>query len=201
MTEQTPMTEQIQTAGPSDAPAAKGLTAGPGKGGPVFSRSLLAGLLRLAADERLPIRFQARGGSMRPFIRDGDTITVSPLPRPGPRFGEVVAFLHPISGQVIVHRVIRREAGRFWTQGDSVGDGEGPMEASHLLGGVSRLERAGRPRRLGLGPERVLIAGVTRTPWLFLPLRAVRRLFLDVFGRHSAREPVGKDSAGNLDQL
>ena len=170
------MTEPTQIPDANAALAATGPVAGTGKAGSGLSRSLLAGLLRLTADERLPIRFQARGGSMRPFIRDGDTITISPLPRPAPRFGEVVAFLHPSSGQVIVHRVIRREDGRFWTQGDSVGDGEGPMEASHLLGGVSRLERAGRPRRLGLGPERVLIAAVTRTPWLFRPLRAARRL-------------------------
>jgi hypothetical protein len=183
MAKQTPMTEQVQSARPGDPPAAPGLAAGSGAAGPILSRSLLAGLLRLAADERLPIRFQARGGSMRPFIREGDSITVAPLPRPVPRFGDVVAFLHPLSGQVIVHRVVRRKGGRFWTQGDSVGEGEGPMESSHLLGGVSHLERGGRPRRLGLGPERFVIAGVTRTPWLYRPLRAARRLVLLILQR------------------
>ena len=180
-----PPTTYVSTAAPSG-----GLN-GTGETGPVLSRPLLAGLLRLTANEGLPIRFQARGGSMRPFIQDGDTITVSPLPRPAPRFGDVVAFLHPVSGQVIVHRVNRREGGRFWTQGDSVGEGEGPMEGSHLLGGVSHIERGGRPRRLGLGPERVLIAAVTRTPWLFRPLRAARQFILLVLGRR----PQGRSSS------
>lgn len=198
MTQQTPMTDPTQTAGPGDAPGPQGLAAGPGEGGPVLSRTLLAGLLRLAADERLPIRFQARGGSMRPFILDGDIITVSPLRRPAPRFGEVVAFLHPVSGQVIVHRVIRRRDGQFWTQGDSVGEGEGPMESKHLLGGVSHLERAGQPRRLGLGSERVVIAGVIRRPWLFRPLRAARRLLLIVLGLRPPSGPATKDSSQGL---
>jgi hypothetical protein len=197
MTEQILSTETTQTAGPGGPLAARGPAAGPGEAGPVLSRSLLAGLLRLAADERLPIRFQARGGSMRPFIRDGDTITVSPLPRPVPRFGEVVAFLHPASRQVIVHRVIRRKNGQFWTKGDSVGEGEGPMEGSLLLGRVSHLERDGRPRRLGLGPERALIAAVTRSPLIFRALRSVRRLILKVFGRRPSSDPTGTDHSGN----
>ncbi len=204
MTERTPITGQIlatdpaQTAGSGNTPPTNVPTAGPGETGPVLSRSLLAGLLRLAADEGLPIRFQARGGSMRPFIRDGDTITVSPLPRPIPRFGDVVAFLHPVSGQVIVHRVICRRDGLFWTQGDSVGAGEGPMERSHLLGHVSSLERAGRQHRLGLGPERALIAAVTRRSWLFRPLRAARRLLLIVLGLRPPSGPATKDSSQGL---
>jgi hypothetical protein len=150
------------------------------------ARTLLAEMLLLAASEELSIRFQARGGSMRPFIRNGDILTISPLAGRSPRLGEVIAFFHPISGQVIVHRLIRRRGGLFWMQGDSVGDREGPVERGQILGYVSGLERAGRPRRLGLGPERVLIAGVTRTSLLFRPLRSAAQLLRRALFRTSS---------------
>ena len=51
-------------------------------------------------------RFQARGFSMSPFIRDGDVLTLAPAPD-RLRIGDVVAFINPCNQQLSVHRLVR----------------------------------------------------------------------------------------------
>ena len=82
-------------------------------------------LLKLSSDllERgASIRFQAKGFSMRPFIQDGDLITVSPLGNYPIRAGDVVLY-RTVNDRVIVHRVIlkTRVEGRvvFFVKGDA----------------------------------------------------------------------------------
>lgn len=106
-----------------------------------------------------PFRFRARGWSMSPFIRDGDVITVSPIPRSLPATGDVVAFIRPGSGSLVVHRVVARGSHSALIQGDKgleYLDGIIPRE--NLLGRVTRVERNGHRTWSGLGPERRIIA-------------------------------------------
>ena len=63
----------------------------------------LAILAREILGREAVLRFQARGNSMTPFIRDGDIVTLVPLSRP-PRIGDVVAFAHPRTSGMAVHR-------------------------------------------------------------------------------------------------
>lgn len=53
------------------------------------------------------VRFQAKGWSMRPFIRDGDFIVVSPIENSSIKTGDVVFYL-TTENKVIVHRVIKK---------------------------------------------------------------------------------------------
>jgi signal peptidase I len=53
------------------------------------------------------IRFQARGWSMRPFIRDGDFVTVSPAENSSIRKGDVVFYSTP-KNKAMAHRVIHK---------------------------------------------------------------------------------------------
>ena len=121
--------------------------------------------------KNLPFRFCARGWSMAPFIRDGDVITVAPLKKALPGVGEVVAFVRPDGGNLVVHRVIARRGPAVRIQGDSgLGYEDGLIPQANLLGRVTRIERSGQPVRLGLGPERYAIAWLSRAR-LLTPLQ------------------------------
>ncbi len=129
-----------------------------------LSGPALLDLMGAVLSKGLPLRFRAKGWSMTPFIRDGDVITVSPFNQNRPRLGDVVAFKRPETGNLIVHRIVSLQDGSVHILGDSIPDkpdGIIPIEA--LLGQVTRVERDGRRLRLGLGPERVLIAWLSRT--------------------------------------
>jgi hypothetical protein len=129
---------------------------------PLSGKSLIE-LMQAVHAKGLPFRFNAGGHSMAPFIRDGDVICVSPLASRMPGLGDVVAFVHPETKLLCVHRVQSVNRDSFLVQGDNMPekpDGIIPREA--IVGRVTRVERAGRRIRLGLGPERLLLALLSR---------------------------------------
>jgi hypothetical protein len=92
------------------------------------------------------LRFKARGFSMGPMIRDGDSLVIAPVQPSLIKVGDVVLFTrHP--GWVVAHRVIRRAfadgAYHFTIQGDRVGSPDGIFHQSHVLGKLTGLERDG----------------------------------------------------------
>jgi hypothetical protein len=142
-----------------------------------LSGDSLAGLMRAVLDKGKAFRFEARGTSMHPFIRDGDVVTVVPLAGPGPRPGDVAAFVHPAAGGVRVHRIVKVEAGRYYLKGDNALDADGALARDMLLGLVVRLERGGRARRVGPSLGAAAIARLSRTLWFTRLSRRARRLF------------------------
>ena len=152
-----------------------------------ISRAALLELMREVLARGIPFRFRARGWSMTPFIRDGDVVRVAPLRRSAPALGEVVAFIHPDAGEVIVHRVIGRRGASCLIQGDNAPSGaDGFVPGENILGRVTRVEREGRVIWLGLGPERYLIALLSRSG-LLLPLRLRLGLLWRALGKRSVR--------------
>lgn len=120
--------------------------------------------MRAVLSRGRPFRFCARGWSMAPFIRDGDVITLSPAQNRLPRVGEVVAFVRGSSNKLVVHRVVDCRAQALVIQGDNEPDyADGMVRLDDVLGRVDRIERNGRPIWLGLGPERYVIAWLSRT--------------------------------------
>jgi len=99
---------------------------------------------------------------MAPFIRDGDVLTVRPCPNARPRMGDVAAIIHPVSQQLLVHRVVGRKSDSCVTQGDNTSETDGLIPESHILGALASIERNGARVRFGLGAERFLIAGLVR---------------------------------------
>ena len=128
-----------------------------------------------------PFRFRARGWSMTPFIRDRDVITISPLQQGLPGVGEVIAFVRPEKGNLVVHRVVAQRSAAVLIQGDNgPGFEDELIPKDNLLGRVTQIERNGHPVRLGLGPERFVIAWLSRTKLLVplqLRLAALRNRF------------------------
>jgi len=142
-----------------------------------LSGESLAGLMRAVLDKGKPFRFEARGTSMYPFIRDGDVVTVAPLAGPDPRPGDVAAFVQPGMSGVQVHRIVKVEAGRYFLKGDNALDADGALARDMILGLVVRLERGGRARPVGPTFWAAAIARLSRTFWFTRLSRRARRLF------------------------
>ncbi len=107
-------------------------------------------------------RFQGKGFSMSPFIKDGDVLTIAPVQGSVPRFGDVVVFTHPNTGKLINHRIIGKKADSYLTKGDNAPEGDGLIARAAILGRVTKVERNGKYISLGLGLDRFIIAFVTR---------------------------------------
>jgi len=127
--------------------------------------------------------FRAHGTSMVPFIWDGDNLTIASIANYTPRLGEVLAFSYP-AGQgsgLVVHRVVGRKGAGLILQGDGNDCAPELVFPENVLGRLVQVRRNGRVVRLGLGPERRLIAWLSRTRLLWTlvwPLwRCVRRVF------------------------
>ena len=109
-----------------------------------------------------PFRFQASGSSMSPFIKNGDVITVIPATEKGVRCGDVVAFTHPSSGRLAVHRVVRCTKDRCLIKGDNSNQPDGWIGQEQIMGHVTHIDRLDQPVRFGLGFERQFIALLSR---------------------------------------
>ncbi len=114
---------------------------------------------------------------MAPFIRDGDLITISPLQTAHPEIGEVIAYIRPQENKLVVHRLVD------WSNRNAIflGDNEleypkEPIPQECLIGTVTRIERNGHPIWLGLGPERLIIAWLSRSRLLTPLLTRVTNL-------------------------
>lgn len=111
-----------------------------------LSAPVIMELIEAVHDKGASFRFQAKGHSMTPAIRDGDIITVSPLKDLMPRRGDVLAFRHPDRPQMLVHRVLHAKADKYFIQGDNCPEADGWIPAENILGLITRVERHGKPR-------------------------------------------------------
>jgi hypothetical protein len=97
------------------------------------------------------LRFEAKGGSMHPFIQDGDIVVVEPAEFSNLRLGEI-AFYRVSDEAVRAHRVVRRVqqdgTDHLFAQGDAGWGLDGPVSPAQILGRVTAIERRGRLIRL-----------------------------------------------------
>jgi hypothetical protein len=152
------------------------------KGGELsLSGTSLVDLFRAVLEKGVRFRFQAKGFSMSPFIKDGDVVTVSPLSDRSPGIGDVVAFIHQGTGKLVVHRLVGKRGDSYLIKGDNSPETDGLIPKANILGCVRKVERDGKKVFLGIGPERFLIAFLTRTGLLFPLLVPVWRLIRPIF--------------------
>jgi signal peptidase I len=137
-------------------------------------------LMRGVLDKGASFRFQGKGFSMSPFIKDGDILTIAPLQGSGPGFGDVAVFTHPHTNKLIIHRIIGKKAGSYRTKGDNAPEEDGLISREAIVGRVTRVQRNGKYVSLGLGPDRFIIAFLIRTGLLPLlwPIWGLARFFI-----------------------
>ena len=121
------------------------------------------------------LRIKARGGSMIPFIWDGDLVLVSPADGSDILVGDVICY-GTAPRRLLLHRVIRRDGEGLVVKGDALAFTE-LVSPGQVLGKVVAIERRGRARRLTRRRNR---AAAFLSPFLarLLPLAIrVRRIF------------------------
>jgi hypothetical protein len=136
------------------------------------------------------LRFEAKGNSMTPFIRDGETIEVVPVAGLDLRIGDI-AFYWTEEGHPLAHRLI----GKWWqdgvpfvqTRGDNCNRSDRPIPCRQVAGSVPAVYRRGKWHRLDRGLLRMVGIIWSRTPavrlFLFPVLGRVKRLIRLAAGR------------------
>jgi len=152
-----------------------------GRKGTALSGHDVGGLVRDLLRDGLPVKVAVTGSSMVPFIRAHDVVCLRPGPG-GDLLGGVIAFLRP-GERLVVHRVIARTGAGVVTRGDASPETDEPVGWGDVLGHVTGVERRGQPVGLGLGPERALVAVLSRWGLLQVGTRQLVALKRRVFRR------------------
>ncbi len=140
----------------------------------------LAELLQATLAKGAPFRFKVKGFSMSPFIKCQDVLTVSPFNGRALGLGNIVAFIHPLTENLVIHRIVGKQGNFYLIKGDNAIKPDALVLEENILGYVTKVEREGKRVFLGLGPERFLIVLLSRTsiffPFLLTVWRIVRSL-------------------------
>jgi len=151
-------------------------------------------LLALSADVLAQsglFRFQARGGSMRPAIQDGDTLTLAPATPETLVAGDVVLY-RDAGGRPVIHRIIARQEDppRFTIRGDAQTGPSDHVSPDQVIGYVVDVQRGGGQR--GRTALRLAMSLLQRLQSLRLYRAAARQL---VGGRVTYRPVQPADSS------
>ena len=128
-------------------------------------------------------RFKATGGSMSPFIRNGDMLQISPLSDKKPGLGQVLAYHNPVTGSLIIHRLVGSSATYMLFRGDSYARNmQEKVSNEDLIGLVTAIEKTSKVSHFSLGIERIPIALLSRYNLLFPIIRILHKIksFLQV---------------------
>jgi len=121
------------------------------------------------------MRFRPQGGSMIPFLRQGDTVSICPGKSCRP--GDII--LWQAGDALVLHRVVVKKNGWLITKGDSLGRLDSPVPQEQILGRAVARERDGRLCPLNIFMQRWLGLAFSLTvplvPGLMSLLRTVNR--------------------------
>jgi len=105
----------------------------------VLSSKEIAEFLKTTCEKGLPFKFTAKGMSMSPFICNGDSIIIEPIfKKESIEEGDIVAFISPEEGRLIVHRVIKKKI-QYLLKGDNVYQSDGYCEKKYIHGYVQKV--------------------------------------------------------------
>ena len=142
----------------------------------MFSAAEIGNILKAVISQGADFRFQSRGWSMSPFIRDGDILTVSPLKETRIRTGQVVAVLIPGDHRLVIHRVVRKKGRYYEVKGDNLLSTDGLFTREQIIGVVTRRERKKRVRDMNWTVGDYLVALISRSKWGVRLMQLVREL-------------------------
>lgn len=143
-----------------------------------FKREDFISIVQEVLGREKVLRFKAKGGSMSPFIRNGDVVEVVPL-KGKTNLGDIILY-HSSYDNSIIHRVIQRGKESIITKGDSVPSSDQPIFSKQVLGRVVAVEKNGWRMRLDSPVGRLLnILLALISPFSFLiypPLKFIKPL-------------------------
>ncbi len=118
------------------------------------------------------VRLRLKGNSMLPFLKDGDMVTISSKCQI--EAGDIALLFDENQNKIQAHRVISREKNYYHLKGDNLNVSDGFKLGSFLLGRIIKIERKGKKINFGLGPEKIIIAFLSRLNLLPKITRALR---------------------------
>ncbi len=144
----------------------------------------LAGLARDILAGGRSVHFRVRGGSMRPFIVDGDMLEIRSVQEGDIHLGDILLY-HFHRKQLLVHRVIDIKkkvvqvdgswATCFVCQGDASLQADGCIAVEDILGKVVSVGHAGHARSLDTNFQRmkavIIVMGLTGGKWIYRKIR------------------------------
>ncbi|MDD5598386.1 MAG: S26 family signal peptidase [Victivallaceae bacterium] len=141
-----------------------------------FSREELVDIIASTLAKGASARMKALGGSMSPFIKNEDILTVSPLSIATLGVGRVAAFTCSKRKRLTVHRIVKRQSNGCIIKGDNCGRPDGLVPLENILGVITKVERGDRGIGFGMGLERYIIAFMSRfriIPFVFVFWRII----------------------------
>jgi hypothetical protein len=108
-------------------------------------------------------RFKVKGSSMCPFIKDEDIVTLSPFWLSAPGLGKPVACVSPVCKKLLIHRIVAQKGDHYLIKGDNCREPDCLMDKEDILGCVVGIERKNKAVFFSLGPERVIIAFLSKS--------------------------------------
>ena len=143
------------------------------------------------------LRFRALGGSMNPFIRNGDILEIEPVDEWKIGQGDVI-FYRTLGKRLVVHRVIKKFSQNdkqvFVIKGDSIPDCGEDVLLEDILGKVVAIERNGRRMKFDRGLNRLMnifyakISPFSR--WIYPPLRKIKHKINKIKDKYADRRSV-----------
>jgi hypothetical protein len=109
----------------------------------------------------MPVRLEVGGHSMTPFIRCGDVITLHPRADQRPCLGDVLAVASE-GRRLTVHRHVGWSSGRVVLRGDATVAPDAAVPIESVLGVVAGVTRGAGRAWAALGPERRIVAWLSR---------------------------------------
>lgn len=142
-----------------------------------LTNEVLVGLMGDVLARGSEFRFQAKGASMSPFIKDGDKLTIVPISQVTPGVGDVVACTCSQLQKLIVHRIVSSDGMSFLLKGDnSLRQPDGWFTKEKIIGVVTRIERGEKTLKFGIGIERGIIAYLSKKGLLTRIINRLRRI-------------------------
>jgi len=156
----------------------------------LLSSKEIASFLKETCQKKVSFKFTARGMSMAPFICDGDALIIEPITENKiPVIGDIVAFINPAEGFLVIHRVIRIQNNEYLLKGDNVYYNDNYCHNKDIHGIVKKIVIT---KDRFHGPDRVLrkmflfvnnfkktIAFLSRHNLLTLMCRLINKLILN----------------------
>ena len=104
------------------------------------------------------VRLRVRGASMRPFICDGDEVTLEQVGPDSLRCGQIV-LIRANDNVLMLHRLVARRGAAVRTRGDAHLRNDGWLPATTVLGRVTAVKRGTRDLTGGLRFGRLWVWG------------------------------------------
>ena len=146
----------------------------------------LTEVLEAVISKKASMRFKVKGFSMSPFIKNDDVVTISPVDIFPIGIGRPVAFRHPISNKLVIHRIVGGKGDNYIIKGDRINCIDGLVSKKYILGVVTGVERNKKRIFSGIGPERFIIAVLSRW-YLLRPLLICLSMFSRPFKKHRSK--------------